>query len=215
MGTSLDSKKNIVSAETLEAMTQVELTPFESARIDHFHNHPSGDGKGDAAVISEEGAQVAWNRITAWDGYVLTPPVRLPGLGTALGVAEVMWKDEGGRFGLGRFRALGGAYAVSCLLAEKVGVTLKDLMSGTYQDAIEAITFTSPTDGNYDESVRQCLEDADTHGRFVVSDTSHEGYREVPNRAIEGLYGDGHGAHRTIGGGPSHPCLRERGGSSA
>jgi hypothetical protein len=90
-------EKNIVSAETLEAMTQVELTPFESARIDHFHNHPSGDGKGDAAVISEEGAQVAWNRITAWDGYVLTPPVRLPGLGTALGVAEVMFKDAGGR----------------------------------------------------------------------------------------------------------------------
>jgi diaminopropionate ammonia-lyase len=88
-------------------------------------------------------------------------------------------------------------------------------MSGAYQDAIEAITVTSATDGNYDESVRQYLEDTETHDRFVVSDTSHEGYREVPKRVIVGLYGDGHGAHRTIGGDPSHPCLCARGGSLA
>lgn len=231
MGAFLDSKKNIVSVGTSEAMTQTELAPFESARIDHFHNDPSGDGKGDTAVISQEGARAAWNRITAWDGYVPTPLVRLAGLATALGVADVMFKDEGGRFGLGSFKALGGAYAVSCLLAEKVGTTPEDLMSGAYQDAVETITVTSATDGNhgrsvawgartygcpcviyihaevsesrakamedlgaqviriagnYDESVRQCSEDAETHGRFVVSDTSYEGYREVPKRVMEG-----------------------------
>ena len=153
MGAFLDSKKNIVSVGTSEAMTQTELAPFESVRIDHFHNDPSGNGKGDTAVISQEGARAAWNRITAWDGYVPTPLVRLPGLATALGVADVMFKDEGGRFGLGSFKALGGAYAVSCLLAEKVGTTPEDLISGAYQNAVETITVTSATDGNHGRSV--------------------------------------------------------------
>ena len=34
--------------------------------------------------------------------------------------------------------------------------------------------------GNYDESVRQAGEDAKAHGRVIVSDTSYEGYMEVP-----------------------------------
>ena len=34
--------------------------------------------------------------------------------------------------------------------------------------------------GNYDESVRQADEDAKAHGRIIVSDTSYEGYMEVP-----------------------------------
>jgi diaminopropionate ammonia-lyase len=212
-------------------MTQAELASFESARVDHLHNDPSGDGEGNATVISQEGARAAWNRITAWDGYVPSPLVPLPGLATALGVADVMFKDESGRFGLGSFKALGGAYAVSCLLAEEVGATPEDLMSGSCQGAVETITVTSATDGNhgrsvawgartcgcpcviyihadvsesrakaiedlgaqviriagnYDESVRRCSEDAETHGRFVVSDTSYEGYREVPRRVMEG-----------------------------
>lgn len=34
--------------------------------------------------------------------------------------------------------------------------------------------------GNYDESVRQAGADAKAHGRVIVSDTSYEGYMEVP-----------------------------------
>lgn len=34
--------------------------------------------------------------------------------------------------------------------------------------------------GNYDESVRQADEDAKANGRIIVSDTSYEGYMEVP-----------------------------------
>ncbi|MFT6327846.1 MAG: diaminopropionate ammonia-lyase [Crocinitomicaceae bacterium] len=34
--------------------------------------------------------------------------------------------------------------------------------------------------GNYDESVRQAGEDAKAYGRIIVSDTSYEGYMEVP-----------------------------------
>ena len=34
--------------------------------------------------------------------------------------------------------------------------------------------------GNYDESVRQADTDAGSHGRIIVSDTSYEGYMEIP-----------------------------------
>jgi diaminopropionate ammonia-lyase len=36
------------------------------------------------------------------------------------------------------------------------------------------------TSGNYDASVRQADSDAKTHGRIIVSDTSYEGYMEIP-----------------------------------
>lgn len=35
-------------------------------------------------------------------------------------------------------------------------------------------------DGNYDDSVRQADADAKAHGRIIVSDTSYEGYMEIP-----------------------------------
>jgi len=34
--------------------------------------------------------------------------------------------------------------------------------------------------GNYDESVRQAAVDATVHGRVIISDTSYEGYTEIP-----------------------------------
>lgn len=34
-------------------------------------------------------------------------------------------------------------------------------------------------EGNYDDSVRQADQDAKTHGRFIVSDTSYPGYTEI------------------------------------
>ena len=34
--------------------------------------------------------------------------------------------------------------------------------------------------GNYDESVRQAAVDATEHGRVIISDTSYEGYTEIP-----------------------------------
>lgn len=42
------------------------------------------------------------------------------------------------------------------------------------------------TSGNYDDAVRQADEDAKKHGRFVVSDTSYEGYLDVPKDVMQG-----------------------------
>jgi len=42
------------------------------------------------------------------------------------------------------------------------------------------------TPGNYDDSVRIAAQDAERHGRFVVSDTSYEGYTDVPKDVMQG-----------------------------
>ncbi|WP_130804215.1 diaminopropionate ammonia-lyase [Acinetobacter ihumii] len=42
------------------------------------------------------------------------------------------------------------------------------------------------TQGNYDDSVRQADHDAKQLGRFVVSDTSYEGYMDVPKDVMQG-----------------------------
>lgn len=41
-------------------------------------------------------------------------------------------------------------------------------------------------DGNYDDSVRQCAEDADKHGWTVISDTSYPGYMDIPIDIMQG-----------------------------
>jgi len=57
--------------------------------------------------------------ISAWSGYAPTPLHRLPAAARALGLRALAIKDEGGRFGLGSFKALGAPYAIHRLLADK------------------------------------------------------------------------------------------------
>src|SRR5580698_546916 len=78
--------------------------------------------------------------ITRWDGYAPTPLHELPRLNATL-PATVRLKDEAGRFGLGSFKALGGAYAVVNLLAAALSrqgvaptVGSADLSSGRYAE---------------------------------------------------------------------------------
>ena len=78
--------------------------------------------------------------ISQWPGYRPTPLVSLPGLAQALNVDKIYYKDEGHRFGLGSFKALGGAYAV------------ERLVTGRPESATE-ITVASATDGNHGLSV--------------------------------------------------------------
>ena len=50
--------------------------------------------------------------LPAFPIYRETPLVALPALAKELGVGAIAIKDEGPRYGLGSFKALGGAYAV-------------------------------------------------------------------------------------------------------
>ena len=211
-----------------------------SARLLHNSLADRARAYGDAerAVLSEERFEQARREIGAWPGYAETPLVSLPGLAAAAGVAEILYKDEAGRFGLGSFKALGGAYAVFRLLADRVaertGETAPDaaaLPGGDHRDSTSADTVCCATDGNhgrsvawgartfgcraviyihstvsdarrdaiagfgaevvrtagnYDDSVRQAAADAAANGWHVVSDTSYEGYMDVPRDVMQG-----------------------------
>ena len=111
-------------------------------------------------VLTEAGYRRARTEITAWPGYASTPLADLPWAAEAAGVASVRIKDEGGRFGLGSFKALGGAYAVAQVLRGELARTgvastasAADLQAGRYADATARVTVTSATDGNHGRSV--------------------------------------------------------------
>jgi diaminopropionate ammonia-lyase len=210
--------------------------------LQHVHNDRavgSRDyGERQRKVLNHAAFEAARKEITSWPGYAPSPLVSLAGLATAAGVDAIWYKDESQRFGLGSFKALGGAYAVLRLLIAEIekrtgkrGITSRDLIAGTYREITRDITVTCATDGNhgrsvawgartfgckcviyihatvsearklaienfgatvvrtrgnYDDSVREAAEAAATHGRFVVSDTSYEGYMDVPRDVMQG-----------------------------
>jgi len=109
-------------------------------------------------VLPAGGYRRARAEITAWPGYAPTPLHDLPALAARAGVASVQVKDEAPRFGLGSFKALGGAYAVLGVLSAELArrgtaraATAADLMARTYDAA--GITVTCATDGNHGRSV--------------------------------------------------------------
>ncbi len=216
-------------------------SPLPSARLSLFHNPAAAGSRSygpvEEAVLDEAGFTTAKRDISSWPGYAPSPLTRLPGLAAAAGLEAIFYKDESGRFGLGSFKALGGAYAVSRLLIGEIEaatgetVTTTDLLAGTHREITSKITVTSATDGNhgrsvawgarmfgcacviyihatvsegrkraierfgasvvrvpgnYDDSVRQAAADAETEGRFVVSDTSYDGYTDLPRDVMQG-----------------------------
>jgi diaminopropionate ammonia-lyase len=116
---------------------------------------------GDAAerVLTRQDFATSRAEITQWDGYAPTPLVSLSVLATKIGVADVLYKDEGPRFGLGSFKALGGSYAALRVLqrqiAAKLGqdVTLQEIRTGQVAALAAQITLVSATDGNHGRSL--------------------------------------------------------------
>ena len=126
--------------------------------------HPSARGEGasgppEGTLDAVEGA-AARAEIRRWPGYAPTPLRSLPGLGARLALGSLRIKDESGRFGLGSFKALGGAYAVYRLLAARVAEALgvesveaAALAGGEYRAITEGCTVCCATDGNHGRSV--------------------------------------------------------------
>jgi diaminopropionate ammonia-lyase len=179
----------------------------------------------------------AKGHIMSWPGYGRTPLRSLPNLAARAGIGAILYKDESERFGIGSFKALGGAYAVFKLLRKTIWeqkdivASTLDLTSRRYADITSRITVTCATDGNhgrsvawgahafgcrcviyipetvsegrcqaiaaygaevkrvpgtYDDGVRRVAADAALQGWTVVSDTSYEGYTDVPRDVMQG-----------------------------
>lgn len=181
--------------------------------------------------------QAAQNEIATWQGYEPTALRKLDAIGEAANVSSVYYKDESTRFGLGSFKALGGAYAVlhylSGVLSERLGraVSMSEIRSGALAAEASKITVATATDGNhgrsvawgakqagckcriyihaevskgreeamaaygaevirisgdYDESVRLAASEAAAGGWQIISDTSYDGYLDVPRQVMAG-----------------------------
>jgi diaminopropionate ammonia-lyase len=112
------------------------LAVFAAGEVAHVAQAPAGGG----AVIDAALFEDALAAITAWPGYRPTPLHDLPALAGDAGVGTILYKDEGPRFGLKSFKALGGAYAVQALVQAHGG-------DGG------GLTVCCATDGNHGRSV--------------------------------------------------------------
>lgn len=117
------------------------------------------DGDAVERVLSRQDFATSRAEITQWPGYQPTPLVSLTALAAKIGVGGILYKDEGPRFGLGSFKALGGSYAAQRVLQRQISarlgheVSLEDIRTGTYRSEAAEITLVSATDGNHGRSL--------------------------------------------------------------
>jgi diaminopropionate ammonia-lyase len=127
--------------------------------LNRFQEPALAYGAAQAAVLARDSVQAARRVMSTWPGYATTPLIPRPALAQAAGLAELWCKDESQRFGLGSFKALGGAYAVYRCLSEAVEArtgarpAARDLLAGRYRATAADVTVTSATDGNHGRSV--------------------------------------------------------------
>ena len=117
------------------------------------------EAAGRTRILSLAAFAHARGEIRSWPGYVPTPLRDLPGLARAAGLGQIRLKDEGGRFGLGSFKALGGAYAVLRIVQHEIkartgrDASAAEIASGRHAGLTATMTMTAATDGNHGRSV--------------------------------------------------------------
>ena len=167
-------------------------------------------------------------------GYAPTALRPAPASARALGVAEVLVKDESARLGLPSFKVLGASWAVYRALLSRLGLSREQVPTlAALREAVaplRPLSLAAATDGNhgravahmaallgldaaiyvpanmvsariaaiegegatvtvveggYDDAIARSAQDASDRC-LVISDTSWEGYKEVPAWVIEG-----------------------------
>ena len=130
--------------------------------VDHFHNlnkaqSPYTDEL--KSILNVVDSKKAFDEISTWDGYRLTPLLSLKDIALQTGIKKIYYKDESSRFGLGSFKALGGTYGVLKFIQDELkkdigsDITLEDIHKGKYKKKISRYTVTTATDGNHGRSV--------------------------------------------------------------
>jgi diaminopropionate ammonia-lyase len=125
--------------------------------LNHRPDEPYGVAE--TAVVSLAAHRLAESEIARWPGYAPSPLVPLRGLARAHGLAAIHYKDEGSRFGLGSFKALGGPYAVMRALQRHIAATTgahatsQDMLDRRYETVADGFTVTTATDGNHGRAV--------------------------------------------------------------
>ena len=113
----------------------------------------------DQEMLGPEAATRVTQMLALLPAHRVTPLHALPGIAKTLGLQSVHIKDESGRLGLGSFKALGGAYAVVCVVLEEVSRLLKrnvnpsELLDPEIRLLVGQMTVGCATDGNHGRSV--------------------------------------------------------------
>ncbi len=109
-------------------------------------------------VLPKPEFDAAVAEIVTWEGYAPTSCNNLSAMAVDLNLGAIHYKDESSRFGLGSFKALGGAYAAAKLLHRELSkaghdVSLSDITVGRARNLCAKVTLVSATDGNHGRSL--------------------------------------------------------------
>ena len=164
--------------------------------------------------LPEKFIDEAIEAISSWDNYAPTPLIKLNKLNDELKFKNIYYKDEDKRFELKSFKALGGAFAVYKIASEKKNITVSTATAGNHGRSVAwgaqrlglkckifISEFVSESraeamrnldaevirvKGNYDNSLKECIEQSNKNNWEIVQDVSWEGYKEVPKLIMAG-----------------------------
>ena len=165
-------------------------------------------------VLSKSEIDDAYKVISNWKGYSPTPLEDLNKLSFELGLKNIFYKDESKRFNLKSFKALGGAYAVEKISKSKENITVSTATAGNHGRSVawgakrlglDCKIFISEfvsenraeamrgfgakvfrVKGNYDNSLKECINQSKINGWEIIQDVAWKGYEAVPKLTMAG-----------------------------
>ena len=172
------------------------------------------DKKNILSHLPEKFIEEAIEVISSWKSYSPTPLIKLNKLDKELKLKNIYYKDEDKRFDLKSFKALGGAFAVYKIASKKKNITVSTATAGNHGRSVawgaqrlglECKIFISENvsesravamkdlgadvirvKGNYDNSLKVCIEQSNKNNWEIVQDVSWEGYKDVPKLIMAG-----------------------------
>ena len=164
--------------------------------------------------LSKQDIDKAYSSISNWKGYSPTPLIKLNKLSKELNLNNIFYKDEGKRFDLKSFKALGGAYAVEKVSngnkdivvatatagnhgrsvawgARRIGLKCKIFISEFVSDARGRAMKDLGADvikvkGNYEKSLIECIKQSIENNWQIVQDVAWKDYTNVPKYTMAG-----------------------------
>ena len=164
--------------------------------------------------LPEKYIEDAVNTITAWDNYKPTSIKNLDLLANNYSVKNIYYKDEGERFDLKSFKALGGAFAVDKVSKNKKEITVATATAGNHGRSvawgakrlgIKCKIFISENvseeraekmrklnadvirvKGNYEASLNECIKQSKENNWEIVQDVSWQNYKTTPQLIMAG-----------------------------
>ena len=164
--------------------------------------------------LPEKFIDEAVKSVSSWSNYRQTPLIKLNKLNNKLKLKAIYYKDESKRFHLKSFKALGGAFAVNKIANGRKNVTISTATAGNHGRSVawgskrlglKCKIFISQNvsesrakamrkfgakvirvKGNYDNSLKECINQSKKNNWEIVQDVSWKNYEYVPQLIMAG-----------------------------